>query len=135
VKVRLGGHTKENEMSEYQPTQEYRFGFTKEQIVSEIMGHSGLLRDGCYVPTKHEVATWPADRLWMTLLGWWWESPSSLIPNDQQVAESVAVLQARPDAQSEGIQRIIAQAPPPAEGVDEGRRAEDGANDVEGESG
>lgn len=122
-------------MSEDQPDEEYRFGFTKEEIVAEIIVHKGMIRDGCYVPTKHEVATWPVDRLWMTLLGWWWESPSALIPNDFQVAESVAVLRARADAQSEGVQRIIAQAPPPADGGEEGRRAEDGVDVGEGESG
>lgn len=121
-------------MSEEQPDKEYRFGFREEEIVAEIMAHKGLIRDGCYVPTKHEVATWSADRLWMTLLGWWWESPSSLIPNDRQVAESVAVLQARSDGQSEGIQRIIAQAPP-ADCLEEDSRAEDGLNGGEGGSG
>lgn len=122
-------------MSKEHPEDEYRFGFTKEDIVAEIMTHKGMIRDGCYVPTSHEVATWPADRLWAVMLGWWWESPSSLIPNDDQVAESVAVLRARADAQSEAIQRIIAQAPPPADGVEDDRRAEDGSNDGEGESG
>ena len=99
------------------------------------MAHKGMIRDGCYVPTSDEVATWPADRLWGILLGWWHESPSSLIPNDEQVAESVAVLRARADGQSEAIQRILAQAPPPAGGSEDGRRAEDGSNDGEGESG
>lgn len=64
------------------------------------MAHKGMMRDGCYVPTKQQVATWPADRLWMTLLGWWWKFPASLIPNDEQVAQSMAVLRARPDADS-----------------------------------
>ncbi len=122
-------------MSEDHPEDDYRFGFTKEDIVAEIMAHKGMIRDGCYVPTSHEVATWPADRLWDILLGWWHESPSSLIPNDEQVAESVAILRARSDAQSEAIRRIIAQAPPPADGVEDGRRAEDGSNDGEEESG
>jgi hypothetical protein len=117
-------------MSEEQPEGEYRFGFTKEQIVSEMVDHRGLIRDGCYVPTRHEVATCPAARLNWHLLGWWWESPSSLIPNDVQIAECVAVLRTRPDADSDDIQKIIAQAPPPADGVKvEGSRAEGGSNE------
>lgn len=120
-------------MPESQPDDEYRFGFTKEQILAELRAHEGLIRDGCYIPTRHEVATWPPARLNWHLLGWWWESPSSLIPNDAQVAECVAVLQARPDAESEEIQQIIAQAPPLSEGVKvEGSRAEDGSNEGEG---
>lgn len=103
-------------MHEDQADPEHRFGFTREQIIAEMIDHRGLIRDGCYVPTRHEVATWPAARLNWHLLGWWWESPSGLIPNDAQVAESVAVLRARPDADSEEIQEIIAQAPPPSDG-------------------
>lgn len=80
------------------------------------------------------MATWPAARLNWHLLGWWRESPSSLIPNDAQVAECVAVLRARPDADSVDIQKIIAQAPPPADGVKvEGSRAEGGSNESGGE--
>ena len=114
-------------MPEDQPDDEYRFGFTREQIIAEIMAHKGMYRDGCYIPTKAEVASWDADRLSFTLLGWWWESPSSLIPNDEQVAECVAVLRARPDAESEAIKKIIVQAPPPASGEGD-RRAEGGSN-------
>jgi len=95
---------------------EDRFGFTKDQIVQAVLDHHGLIRDGCYVPTRHEVATWPPERLWWHLLGWWWESPAGLIPNDQQIADCVGVLRARPDADSKAIQDIIAQAPPPANG-------------------
>lgn len=109
-----------------QPDDDYRFGFTKEQIVAEIMAHTGMYRDGCYIPTKAGVTSWPEDRLWFTLLGWWWESPSSLISNDEQIAECVAVLRARPDAESEAIQKIIAQAPPPSNSEGD-RRAEGGS--------
>jgi hypothetical protein len=122
-------------MNEDQPASEDRFGFTEDQIVTEVMAHEGMIRDGCYVPTRHEVATWPAARLNWHLLGWWWESPSSLIPNDDQIAECVAVLRARRDADSHEIKEIIAQAPSPSSGAEEeGTRAEDGSNEGEGES-
>lgn len=93
-----------------------RFGIPDERIIQVIRAHAGIWRDGCYVPTRSEVANAPADRLWGWLLGWWHESPSELIPTDEQVAEVVALLQARHDADTPEIQRIIAQAPPPDEG-------------------
>jgi hypothetical protein len=105
---------------------------TNEQILAELRAHEGLIRDGCYIPSKHEVATWSAVRLNWHLLGWWWESPSSLIPNDEQVAESVAVLRARPDAGSAAIQKLIAQAPPPSDSEGD-RRVECGSRGEVGE--
>ncbi|URD60705.1 hypothetical protein M8312_13145 [Sphingomonas sp. KRR8] len=113
-------------MSEEQPEDEYRFGFTKEQFLAELRAHEGLIRDGGYVPTRREVATWPPARLNWHLLGRWWESPSSLIPNDAQVAECVAVLQVRPDGASEKIQQIIARAPPFFGGREGGRQPRGG---------
>lgn len=95
---------------------EDRFGVPVQRIIDVLKAHRGLIRDGCYVPTRHEVATWPADRLWWHLLGWWHESPAELIPTDEQVAAVVEVLRQRPDADSPEIQEIIAQAPPPEDG-------------------
>ncbi len=92
-----------------------RFGIPDQRIIEVIRSHSGIWRDGCYVPTRSEVSTAPADRLRGWLLGWWHESPSELIPTDKQVAEAVALLRARPDADSPEIQRIIARAPLPDE--------------------
>lgn len=98
---------------------EDRFGVPDQRILDVMKDHRGLIRDGCYVPTRHEVATWPPGRLWWHLLGWWHDSPSALIPTDEQVAASVAVLRGRPDAATPEIQKIIAQAPTPT-GVDPG---------------
>ena len=92
-----------------------RFGVPDALIVEVIRAHRGVIRDGCYVPTRAEVAEAPADKLWGWLLGWFWESPSELIPTDTQVAEVVAILGARPDAATAMIQDIIAQAPPPSD--------------------
>jgi hypothetical protein len=93
-----------------------RFGVPDERIIQVIRAHAGIWRDGCYIPTRAEVSTAPADRLWSWLLGWFWESPSELIPSGEQVAEVVAILRARADADSPEIQEIIAQAPPPSDG-------------------
>lgn len=90
-----------------------RFGVSTERILEAIRAHRGLIRDGCYVPTRREVAEASAEKLWNWLLGWWWESPAELIPNDAQVADVVCILLARADAGSAEIQRIIAQAPAP----------------------
>lgn len=90
-----------------------RFGVAEELIIQVIRAHKGLIRDGCYIPTRAEVAELDPQRLWWILLGWWWESPSELIPTDEQVADVVAILLARPDADKPGIQRIIQEAPPP----------------------
>jgi hypothetical protein len=46
----------------------------------------------------------------------------SLIPNDQQIADYVALLRTRSDADSEAIQKIIAQASQPAAGEEHERR-------------
>ena len=90
-----------------------RFGIPDQRIIDVIRAHRGLIRDGCYVPTRREVTEAPAEKRWNWLRGWWWESPTELIPTDAQVAEVIAILLARPDAGSAEIQRIIAQAPPP----------------------
>lgn len=103
-----------------------RFGVSDQLIVDVMKAHRGLIRDGCYVPTRHEVTTWPPERLHWHLLGWWWESPSELIPTDAQVAACVAVLQSRPDAGSPQIRAIIAQAPQPsASTADSGEEGSD----------
>lgn len=93
-----------------------RFGVSDQQIIDAMRGHDGVIRDGCYVPTRAEVAEAPAEKLWGWLLGWWWESPTQLIPTDAQIADVLAVLRARPDSETPEIQEIIAQAPPPVDG-------------------
>lgn len=68
-----------------------RFGFTWDDIAAEIAAHAGIFRAGCYIPTRHEVATLDLEPLYSVLNDWWWESPSSLIPNDEQVDAVIAV--------------------------------------------
>ncbi len=71
-------------------------------MLSAIRAHkdsgSPALRVGLYVPTRAEVASWPAHRLLNTLEDWLYESPSELIPSDAQIGQVLAVLQARHDA-------------------------------------
>jgi hypothetical protein len=62
-----------------------------------------------YVPTRHEVATLPVDRLSFILDFWMWESPSELIPNDAQIGEVRAILETRPDAEDAEMRTLIAQ--------------------------
>ncbi|HEV2568236.1 hypothetical protein [Sphingomonas sp.] len=95
---------------------EDRFDIPAQLIIDVIRAHRGIWRDGCYVPTRGEVAEAPAATLGAWLLGWWWESPAELIPTDAQVEAVLAILRARPDAASPEIRRIIAQAPPPSDG-------------------
>lgn len=68
---------------------EDRFGVPVQRIIDALKAHAGLIRDGRYVPTRREVATRPAQRLWWHLLGWWHESPAELIPTDKQVAAAL----------------------------------------------
>lgn len=91
--------------------QDERFGVTPELMRQVIEEHRGIIRMGCYVPTRHEVATAEPALLESALVDWWWESPTALIPTRRQVDEVLAILKARPDAEGEGIQRILKQAP------------------------
>ena len=84
-----------------------RFGIPLSVLVEARKKHSNVIRAGLYVPTRAEVATWPPEQLHDVLTDWLWESPSELIPTDQQVAEVLAILEARPDA-SELAQTIAA---------------------------
>jgi hypothetical protein len=51
-----------------------------------------------YVPTRGEVRSMPLETLRPLLIEWLWESPSELIPTDQQISQVKAELEARPDA-------------------------------------
>lgn len=92
-----------------------RFGVTPEIMRQVLEEHRGIIRAGCYVPTRHEVATAEPKLLEAALVGWWWESPTALIPTYGQVQEVLNILRARPDASNDGIQRILRQAPKDAD--------------------
>jgi len=75
-----------------------RFGMPESAIRAAMEGHCGILRAGMYVPTREEVGTWPPEKLYSIIVDWLWESPSEIIPTRGQIAEVLAVLEARPDA-------------------------------------
>ena len=93
--------------------EEDRFGVSEELIRSVIAKHAGLIRFGCYVPTRKEVATQPPEWLHSIVNDWFWESPEELAPDRGQVEDALAILKARPDADHELIRAIIADAPDP----------------------
>lgn len=61
-------------------------------------GSSQTVRCGGYVPTRAEVRSMAPESLRPLLIEWMWESPSELIPTDEQIHDVKAVLEARPDA-------------------------------------
>lgn len=48
-----------------------RFGTAESDIIKAIEEHRGLIRAGCYVPTRQEVATNDATWLASVLIDWW----------------------------------------------------------------
>ena len=90
---------------------EGRFGFTLDDIKDVIEEHRGMIRLGCYIPTREEVAGADREALCAALHDWWWESPTRLIPSDEQVNAVIEVLLQRPDADHPDIQRLIADRP------------------------
>lgn len=75
----------------------YRFGFTSNDMEFEINSHKGINRAGCFVPTRKNVLTMPVDRLYVVLDLWLYESPATLIPSDTQIAEVLDVILLRED--------------------------------------
>ena len=88
-----------------------RFGVSEAQILAVLQKHGGMIRAGCYVPTRGEVATAAPERVHGWLLDWWWESPPELVPTHEQFAAAVAILRARPDADHPLIQALLAEMP------------------------
>lgn len=88
-----------------------RFGVSEALIRDVIRQHHGIIRAGCYIPTRQEVATAIPERVLGWLLDWWWESPTELIPSDEQVAAAVAILRQRADVDHPLIQALLAETP------------------------
>ena len=87
-----------------------RFGMPASAFKAARQSHgldSPVFRMGMYVPTRHEVATWPATQLLPIVIDWMWESPSELIPNNDQIAQLCTILRARPDATEPEIRELI----------------------------
>lgn len=76
---------------------DYRFGFSEENIKAEIDGHKPIIRAGCYIPTVKDVRELPEKELGFIIDEWLWESPATLIPNNEQIREVIQVLESRED--------------------------------------
>jgi hypothetical protein len=69
--------------------------------------NSPVFRAGMYVPTRHEVATLSPAKLLPIVVDWMWESPSELIPNNDQISQLRAILLARTDADAPEVRELI----------------------------
>jgi hypothetical protein len=88
-----------------------RFG-TDEAFRAAVDSHgvdNPTVRMGMYVPTREEVATLPIDDLAVILDLWMWESPTELIPTNEQIAEVRAIIAARADAHLTAAAALIAE--------------------------
>jgi len=88
-----------------------RFGFTLDDIKAAMEEHRGMIRLGCYIPTREEVANSEPAMVCSALHDWWWESPTRLIPSDEQIDAVIEVLLQRADADHPDIQRLIVDRP------------------------
>ncbi|MDE1989136.1 MAG: hypothetical protein KGI82_01595 [Betaproteobacteria bacterium] len=69
---------------------------------------SPVFRAGMYVPTRREVAILSPAKLLPLVVDWMWESPSELIPTNDQISDLRAILLARPDATQPEVRELIA---------------------------
>lgn len=77
---------------------DYRFGVSTETMRQERDDHLPIIRLGCYVPTVKEVFDTAPQKLYEILDFWMWESPTLLIPSDDQIKEVISVIEERPDS-------------------------------------
>jgi hypothetical protein len=77
-----------------------RFGIPKSAFLAAQASHGNaqIVRCGMYVPTRFEVGSMPVEALRSILTEWMWESPSELIPTNEQISEVITILEARQDA-------------------------------------
>ena len=92
-----------------------RFGVDPELIGQVFKRHleAGVIRCGCYVPTRDEVSTQPVEWLQNVLTDWFWDSPQELAPDDEQCAAVIRILLDRPDADDPRIRSLVEGAPFP----------------------
>ncbi|NMW22964.1 hypothetical protein HFP05_00650 [Rhodanobacter denitrificans] len=87
-----------------------RFGMPDSAFKAARESHglnSPVFRVGMYVPTRHEVATLSPAKLLPIVIDWMWESPSELIPNNDQISELRAILLGRSDAAEAEVRELI----------------------------
>ena len=86
-----------------------RFGTSDAAFAAAREKHKHIFRTGMYVPTRAEVATMAPERLAQILDEWLWESPTELIPRDDQITQVLELLESRPDRQGPGVKNMIAE--------------------------
>lgn len=84
-----------------------RFGTSPEAFASAREKHKHIYRTGMHVPTRKEVATMAPDELYEIFDEWLWESPTELIPRNDQIEAALKILEARADRRAVG--HIIAE--------------------------
>ena len=92
---------------------EDRFGVNP-TLIGRVFKHhldAGVIRFGCYVPTRNEVATKPIDWIANIVSDWFWESPEELAPGKDQVAAVIRILIGRPDADDPRILALVENTP------------------------
>lgn len=90
---------------------EGRFGMPDSAFRAASESHgtdNHVVRAGMYVPFERDIAELDPDTLHAILIDWMWESPSELIPSNEQIAAVKELLLARPDANSSAIQGTVA---------------------------
>lgn len=77
-----------------------RFGLPESAFLAAQKAHGSAptIRAGMYVPTRGEVASMAPEKLRHLLIEWLWESPSELIPTNDQISQVKAILEGRPDS-------------------------------------
>lgn len=92
------------------PDPDDRFGMPESAFRAARESHgvdNPTIRSGMYVPTRREIVELPAESLYEVLIDWMWESPSELIPSNEQIAEVKSILLAREDAKSSVVLKLV----------------------------
>lgn len=87
-----------------------RFGIPDSAFDTALDGHgrdSPVFRVGMDVPMRAEVASLPMEDLRPLLIDWMWESPTELIPSNEQITNVIAMLRERPDANDDEVLALI----------------------------
>lgn len=75
-----------------------RFGIHHDVLKTYSPDYANADKVECYVPTRAEVFTWPAGKLFPVLRKWFYHAPPELAPTEVQKAEVIKLLRSRQDA-------------------------------------
>ena len=84
-----------------------RFGMPEAAFDAARLVHEGINRAGMLVPTRLIVRTMSPNLLDVALDLWMYESPSELIPSNEQILEVIYELERRPDRLHADVLAII----------------------------